>query len=64
MIETQLDQLAALPSSELGGIPGQPEPTREHVSAISTRWGKTSRRTYAPNHGGSLYVKSKTHGMN
>jgi hypothetical protein len=31
MIETQLAQLAAaLPSSESGGIPGQPEPTREH----------------------------------
>jgi hypothetical protein len=28
MIETQLAQLAApLPSSESGGIPGQPEPT-------------------------------------
>jgi hypothetical protein len=51
MIETQLAQLAAsLPSSELGGIPGQPEPTREHVSTISTRWGKPSRRTYASNH--------------
>jgi hypothetical protein len=37
MIETQLAQLAAsLPSSELGGIPGQPEPTREHVNTIST----------------------------
>jgi uncharacterized coiled-coil protein SlyX len=44
MIETQLAQLAAsLPSSESGGISGQPEPTREHVSAISTRWGKSSR---------------------
>jgi uncharacterized coiled-coil protein SlyX len=38
MIETQLAHLAAsLPSSESGGIPGQPEPTGEHVSAISTR---------------------------
>jgi hypothetical protein len=53
MIETQLAQLAAsLPSSELGGIPGQPEPTRKHVSTISTRWGKPSRRIYAPNHVG------------
>jgi hypothetical protein len=53
MIETQLAQLAAsLPSSESGGIPAQPEPIREHVSAISTRWGKPSRRTYAPNHVG------------
>jgi hypothetical protein len=55
MIETQLAQLAAsLPSSDSGGIPGQPEPTREHVSAISTGWGKPSRRTYAPNHVGKL----------
>jgi hypothetical protein len=53
MIETQLVQLAAsLPSSESSGIPGQPEPTREHVSAISTEWGKPSRRAYAPNHVG------------
>jgi hypothetical protein len=53
MIETQLAQLAAsLPSSESGGIPGQPEPTREHVSAISTRWGDPSRRMWAPNHVG------------
>jgi hypothetical protein len=38
MIKTQLAQLAAsLPSSESGGIPGQPEPTKEHVSAISTK---------------------------
>jgi hypothetical protein len=38
MINTQLAQLAAsLPSSESGGIPGQPEPTQEHVSAISTK---------------------------
>jgi hypothetical protein len=55
MIETQLAQLAAsLLSSELGGIPGQPEPTREHVSAISTRWGKSSRGMHAPNHEGKL----------
>jgi hypothetical protein len=53
MIETQLAQLAAyLPSSESGGIPGQPEPTREHVSAISTGSGKSSRGMYAPNHVG------------
>jgi uncharacterized coiled-coil protein SlyX len=45
MIETKLAQLAAcLPSSESGGIPGQPEPTLENVRAISTRCGKPSRR--------------------
>jgi hypothetical protein len=55
MIETQLAQLAtSLPSSESGGIPGQPEPTREHASAISTRRGKPSRGMYAPNHVGKL----------
>jgi hypothetical protein len=55
MIETQLAWLAAsLPSSESGGIPGQPEPTRENVSDISSRWGKPSRRMYAPNHVGKL----------
>jgi hypothetical protein len=53
MIETQLPQLAAsLPSSASAGIPGQLEPTREHVGAISTGWGKPSRRTYVPNHVG------------
>jgi hypothetical protein len=55
MIETQLAQLAAsLPSSESGGIPGQPEPTLENVSVISTGWGKPSRGIYAPNHVGKL----------
>jgi hypothetical protein len=55
MIETQLSLLAAsLPSSESAGIPRQLEPTRENVSAISTRWGKPSRRIYAPNHIGKL----------
>jgi hypothetical protein len=55
MIETQLSQFAtSLSSSESGGILGQPEPTREHVSTISTGWGKPSRRTYAPNHVGKL----------
>jgi hypothetical protein len=55
MIETQLAQLpASLPSFESGGIPGQPESTRENVRAISTRWGKPSRRTYEPNHVGKL----------
>jgi hypothetical protein len=55
MIETQLAQLAAsLPSSESGGIPGQPEPSRDNVGVISTRWGMPSRRMYAPNHVGKL----------
>jgi hypothetical protein len=55
MMGTQLAQLAAsLPSSESSGIPGQPEPTQENVSAISTRWGKPYRRMYAPSHIGKL----------
>jgi hypothetical protein len=44
MIETQLAQLAAsLPSSESGGIPGQPEPTRENLKSMTTRGGETIR---------------------
>jgi hypothetical protein len=55
MIETQLAELAAsLPSSESGGIQGQHQPTRENVSVVSTRWGKRSRRMYAPNYVGNL----------
>jgi hypothetical protein len=48
MIETQLAQLAAsLPSSESGGFPGQPEPTRENLKSVTTRSGKT---TWGPPH--------------
>jgi hypothetical protein len=55
IIDTQLAQFAAsLSSSESGRIPGQPEPTRENISIVSTRWGKPSRRVYAPNHVGKL----------
>jgi hypothetical protein len=55
MIETQLAQLvASLPSSESGGISGQPKPTRENVSIVSTRWGKPSRRMYVLYHVGNL----------
>jgi hypothetical protein len=44
MIETQHAQLAAsLPSSESGGIPGQPEPNRENSKLVTTRGGKTTR---------------------
>jgi hypothetical protein len=44
MIETQLAWLAAsLPSSESGGIPGQPKPTRENLKLVTTRGGKTTR---------------------
>jgi hypothetical protein len=50
MIENQLAQLAAsLPSSEWGGIPGQPEPTRENLKSMTTRGGKTTRDPPYPN---------------
>jgi hypothetical protein len=54
MIETHAPLAASLPSSESGGIPREPEPTRENDSIISTRWGKPSRGMYAPNHVGKL----------
>jgi hypothetical protein len=50
MIETQLAQLAAsLPSSESGGILGQPEPTQENLKSVTTRGGKTTRDPPHPN---------------
>jgi uncharacterized coiled-coil protein SlyX len=50
MIETQLAQLAAsLPSSESGGIPRQPEPTRENLKSVIMRVGKTTWDPPLPN---------------
>jgi hypothetical protein len=50
MIKTQLAQLAAsLPSSESGGIPGQPEPTRENLKPVTTSGGKNTRDPPHPN---------------
>ena len=44
LLETQLAQLAvAVPSTEIGKIPRQPEPTLESVNAVTTRWGKPSQ---------------------
>jgi uncharacterized coiled-coil protein SlyX len=43
MIKNQLAQLAAFFPSESGGIPGQPEPTREKLKSVTTRGGKTTR---------------------
>jgi hypothetical protein len=38
MLETQLAQLAvAVPSTKIGKITGQPEPTVENVNAVATR---------------------------
>ena len=46
MLETQLAQLAATtPATELGKISGQPESTLESVNAVTTRWGKPSRKS-------------------
>ena len=40
MIETQLAQIAAaVPVSETGKIPGQPESLIETTNMVSTRWG-------------------------
>jgi hypothetical protein len=50
MIETHLAQLPASLSSELGGIPQQPEPTRENLKSVTTRGGKTTRDPPQPNH--------------
>jgi hypothetical protein len=50
MIETQLSQPAAsLPSSETGGILGQPEPTRDNLKSVTTRGGKTTQDPPHPN---------------
>ena len=46
MLETQLAQLAAAThTAELGKIPRQPESALESVNAVTTRWGKPSRRS-------------------
>ena len=46
MLETLLAQLAAAtPATELGKILGQLESTLESVSAVTTRWGKPSRKS-------------------
>jgi inosine-uridine nucleoside N-ribohydrolase len=47
MIETQL--AASLLSSKSGGIPGQPEPTRENLKSVTTRGGKTTQDPPHPN---------------
>ena len=46
ILETKLAQLAAAtPAAELGKISGQPESTLESVNAVTTRWGKPSRKS-------------------
>ena len=54
MIETQLAQLASLvPANETGRILGQPDSSVEHVKAITTRGGKSTRDPPYPNPAGT-----------
>src|SRR6185436_9380992 len=53
MIETQLAQLAAaVPVSENGKIPGQPESPVETANMVSTGWGNLPRQASRTNHVG------------
>jgi hypothetical protein len=46
MLETQLAQLAAATTAaEMGKIPGQPVSSLESVNAVTTTWGKPSRKS-------------------
>ena len=45
-LENQLAQLAAAtPAAKLGKNPRQLESTLESINAVTTRWGKPSRRS-------------------
>ena len=50
MIETQVAHLASsCPNINTGKLPGQPKvPSKENVSAVTTRGGKTTRRATFP----------------
>ena len=53
MIKTQLAQIAAaVPVSESGKIPGQPESPVETANMVSTGWGSLPRQTSRTNHAG------------
>ena len=53
MKETQLAQIAAaIPISETGKIPGQPESPVETANMVSTGWGNLPRQTSRTNHAG------------
>ncbi len=53
MIKTQLAQLSSLvPANETGRILGQPDSSVEHVKAITTRGGKSTRDPTYPNPAG------------
>ena len=53
MIETQLAQIAtAVPVSESGKIPRQPESPIETANMVSTGWSNLPRQTPRTNHAG------------
>ena len=54
MIETQVAQLASsCPNTNAGKLPGQPEvPSKENVSAVTTRGGKTTQEPLFPKDAG------------
>ena len=53
MIESQLAQIAtAVPVSESGKIPGQPESPVETANMVSTGWSNLPRQTPRTNHAG------------
>ena len=54
MIETQVAQLASsCPNINTGKLPGQPEvPSKENVSAVTTRGGKTTQEPPFPKDAG------------
>jgi len=64
MIETQLAQIAtAVPISESGKIPGQPESPVEIANMVPTGWGNLPRQTPCTNHAGRYNPQGTTFGM-
>src|SRR6185503_1405581 len=55
MIETQVAQLASsCPNANTGKLPGQPEvPSKENVSVVTTRGGKSTREPPLPQDAGT-----------
>ena len=64
MIETQLTQIAAaVPVSESGKIPRQPESPIETENMVSTGWGNLPRQISRTNHaGGTMHPWMNTWG--
>ena len=57
MIETQVAQLASsCPNANAGKLPGQPEvPSKENVSAVTTRGGKSTQEPPFPKDAGKQW---------